>query len=221
VGALDRFRARHGRPVKLVALDFGDQYWGDIGQHRQIHDLYLALRDRGPAGEVARAVAGLDGEFDADGNLLVGETRLGPGVRVRDSVLVDARIDAGEIHGSVLLGTRCGTLLARDAFDLHSTAMALELAPRAGSYKVVTDVAVSVGPGERVATVLLPDGEHLLRVHEDTDLRDRARTYDQPILENPVSFAAAHAAVTAADPAELELRRTRRRQEVAAKLGDG
>jgi len=220
-GALDRFAARHGRPVRMLAMDFGHQYWGDIGQHRQMHDLYMALRDRGPAGEIARELAGLSGEFDADGNLLAGDTRLGPGVRVRDSVLVDARIDAGEVTGSVLVGTRCGTLLAREAFDLYSTAVALSLAPRAGSYKVVSDVAVAAEPGERVTTVFLPGGEELLRVHEDTDLRDRQATYEAPILGNPVSFAEAHALVTAADPADLAARRARRRAEVAAKLGDG
>ncbi len=219
VSALDRFAARHGRPVKMVAMDFGDQYWGDIGQHRQMHDLYLALRGHGPAGRIARALAGLEGEFDRHGNLLCGDTVLGPGVTVRDSVLVDARIDAGEIAGSVLLGTRCGTLVAREAFDLESTAVALDLAPRSGSYKVVGEAAVTAGPGERVTTVFLPDGEELLRVHEDTDLRDRAANYDQPILGNRIAFGAAHAAVTAADPADLERRRERRRQEVAAKLG--
>ena len=218
VGALARFAARHGRPVRMVAMDFGDQYWGDIGQHRQMHDLYLALRDRGPDGRIARALAGLTGEFDAHGNLLCGDTVLGPEVTVRDSVLVDARVDRGEVTGSVLLGTRCGTLVAREAFDLESTAATLDLAPRAGAYKVIGEDPVSAGPGERVTTVFLPGGEALLRVHEDTDLRDRAANYDRPILGNAVSFAAAHAAVTAADPADLELRRARRRAEVSGSL---
>jgi hypothetical protein len=33
-------------------------------------------------------------------------------------------------------------------------------------------------------------------VHEDTNLRDQAATYDVPILGNPLSFQQAHAAMT-------------------------
>jgi hypothetical protein len=35
-------------------------------------------------------------------------------------------------------------------------------------------------------------GTHLMRVHEHTNLRDTAATYDVPIFGNPVSFKEAH-----------------------------
>jgi hypothetical protein len=219
-GVLDAVEADRGRPVRLMAVDFGDQYWGDVGQHRQMHDLYMALLDRGPDGRIARALAGLPERWDRSGNLVAGDTTLGPGVRVRRSVLIDVQVDAGEIEGSVLLGTRCGTLHAREAFDVGSVVTALTLAPRAGSYRLVSDEPVSVGEGERATTVFLPDGDHHLRVAEDTDLRDRANTYDVPILGNPLSFREAHERVVAADPAEIERRRGQRSAEVLSRRSE-
>ena len=41
------------RPVKITALDFQDQYWGDIGQHPQIYDFYMGLNEPGPKGDNA------------------------------------------------------------------------------------------------------------------------------------------------------------------------
>jgi hypothetical protein len=47
---LERFEAKHGRRPKFVVLDFVDQYWGDVGQHRQIYDFYMALAARSAEG---------------------------------------------------------------------------------------------------------------------------------------------------------------------------
>ena len=41
----------------MVALDFQDQYWGDIGQHLQIYDFYMALNEPGPKAEILRTLA--------------------------------------------------------------------------------------------------------------------------------------------------------------------
>lgn len=213
-GVLERFEGRWGRKVRMVAMDFGDQYWGDIGQHRQMYALYSALRARGPQGEIARALAGLPETRDERGNILAGDTVLGPDVRVRDSVLIDVHLRAGDVDQSVLVGTRCHQLHAARAFDVLSTARDLRLAPRSGSYKVVESEAVELAEGQRATTVFLPEGSALMRVHEDTDLRDRATNYDRPILGNPLSFRDTHRRVLEADPAELEARRARARAAI-------
>ena len=202
----------------MMALDFGDQYWGDIGQHRQMYELYMALRDPGPAGRIARALAGLCEGFDAQGNVIAGNTRLGPGVKVRGSVLIDAVIDSGEVVDSVLIGTRCGQLRAREAFDIRSTVPAMELGRRAGAYKVVADTPVTAAASERIATVFLPDQALLMRVGEGTDLRDKATSYDVPISGNPMAFGRAHAVVTQADPARLQAVRQAARERVRAQI---
>lgn len=217
--ALERFEARHGRKVRLRAMDFEDQYWGDVGQHAQMFEFYMALRDSGAAGRIARGLAGLSQcAPDEHGNLLVGSTRLGPGVRVKDSVLIDVEVESGSIERSVLVGTRAGSLRAKDAFDVESTVTDLTLEPRAGSYKLVSGEPLVAGSGERLTTVLFPDSDLLLRVCEDTGLRDRARNYDAPILGNALSFREAHCRVSAADPHAIEERRGLRRRAIAEQL---
>jgi len=214
VRALARFEADNGRPIRIVAMDFGDQYWGDIGQHAKMYEFYMALRDPGGRGRIARALAGIEVAADGNGNLLVGDTRLGAGVWASDSVFVDAQIDEGKITGSVMIGTRCGRVLANEAFDVGSVATELRLGARGGSYKVVADHPVDVCAGQRCTTVFLPSGAVLLRADETTDLRDRASTYDVPILGNPIAFAEAHATVLAVDPVALERDRRTRQADV-------
>ena len=216
--ALDAFEAQHGRKLAMRVLDFGDQYWGDIGQHRQMYELYTALRAPGARGQIARALAGVKGELDERGNLLLGDTQLGDSVKVEGSVLVDAKILRGNVRESVLIGTQCGLIEAQQAFDVQSTASELHLAERAGAYKVVAGEAVRAAAGERLTTVFLPSGAHLLRVREDTDLRDRATFYDAAILDNSLSFAEAHDQAVAADPQATEQRRERERERVCRLL---
>ena len=218
VGALATFEKRHGRSVKFMAMDFGDQYWGDIGQHRSMASFFGALREDSAGGTIARALAGVPELPDADGNRCVGDTVLGPGVQATGSVLIDVAIADGEIHDSVLLGTRASTVRARNAFDVGSTVTDLELGTRAGAYKVVSDVAVAVPDGERCTTVFLPEGPVMMRVHEDTDLRDKPNTYAVPWGENALSFEAAHAKAMAGDPGALREARIRAQQSVAQNL---
>lgn len=217
--AVERHEAAVGRRVRIEAMDFGDQYWGDIGQHRQMFALYASLAAPSAEGRIVRALAGVPEAADEAGNRIVGEVRLGPGVEVRNSVLIDVVIEDGRVEDSVLIGTRAGRVAATGAFDLLSTAASLDLAARAGTYKVVSAEPVIAGPGERLTTVFLPEGEVLLRVHEDTPLRDRASTYDVPILGNPMSFAEAHERASASDPDETEARREAARADVDRAAG--
>jgi hypothetical protein len=213
-GVLDRFEARQGRRLKMVAVDFGAQYWGDIGHHRMIYDYYMSLNATGATGEVARAAAGLAETRDADGNLIAGTSRLG-GVRVRNSVVIDCDLRGpGDVTDSVLIGTRAGKIHACRAFDVKSAVGDLNLSPRSGTYRVVTAGSIRLAEGERVTTAFLSEDGMLLRVFEDTDLRDRAANYDVPILGNPISFSEAHAAALQADPEEVARRRARAERRV-------
>jgi phosphomannomutase len=199
-GVLDRLRRaiesleqRQMRKLKMVALDFEDQYWGDIGQHAKIYEFYMALNHPGPAGDIARSIANLPGNRDENGNLLV-NAELGLAVNVHNSVVINATISgAGLVENSVLIGTRAKRIHARDAFDVLSTVTDLTLDPRSGAYKVVAAAAVHVHPGQRLTTLFLPAlGPQHFVVNEDTDLRDKTRTYAVPILGNPLSFQQAH-----------------------------
>lgn len=218
VGALETFAQRHGRPVKFMAMDFGDQYWGDIGQHRSMASFFGALREDSAGGTIARALAGVPELPDAQGNRRVGKTVLGPNVQAHGSVLIDAHIGDGEIRDSVLLGTHAGTVQAHDAFDVGSTLPELRLEPGAGGYKIVSAAPVTIPAGERCTTVFLPEGPVMMRVHEDTDLRDKPKTYAVPWGDNPLSFETAHAKAMAGDPGALRDARIRAQEAVAQNL---
>ena len=215
---LERFEAKHGRRPKFVVLDFVDQYWGDVGQHRQIYDFYMALAARSAEGSIARALAGLGERRDRQGNVLAGNTQLGDDVQVENSVLIECEIQTGHIKDSVLIGTRARVVRADRAFDVESVVDELVLAARAGSYQVVSPEPVAVAAGERVTTLFLPTGEvHLMRVQEDTDLRDKAVTYDVPILGNSLSFREAHERMSSGEAEQLLERRGKAIEGVLAR----
>jgi hypothetical protein len=216
INVLDRFEVQHGRKARFVVMDFGDQYWGDVGQHQQIYEFYMALAERSARGAIARALAGIGERRDRQGNLLAGDTSIGE-AHVQNSVLIDCQIDDGIVIDSVLIGTRAHRIAADRGFDVESTVRELTLGARAGSYRVVSAEPITASEGERVTTVFLPDGtQALLRAHEATDLRDRQNHYEQPILGNSLSFRAAHEQMSRMEADELERRRT---EAQAAVLG--
>jgi hypothetical protein len=183
-----------GRPVKIMALDFQDQYWGDIGQHPQIYDFYMDLNDPGTKGAILRALADIPDQRDENGNIIVGDSCISQNITAKNSVLINVTLTGhGHIENSVLIGTRAKNIDMENGFDVLSTATSLHVSPRGGAYRVVSDVPVTVAAGERVTTLFMPThGTHLMRVHEHTNLRDTATTYDVAIFGNPVSFKEAH-----------------------------
>src|SRR5438270_442839 len=75
IGALER-------PLHMVALDFQDQYWGDIGQHPQIYDFYMGLNEPGHKGDILRALANIPDQRDEHGNIIVGDSYISQNITV-------------------------------------------------------------------------------------------------------------------------------------------
>ena len=212
IGTLDR-------PLKKVALDFQDQYWGDIGQHLQIYDFYMALNEPGPKAEILRTLADILDQRDENGNIIVGDSYISQNITVKNSVLINVTLTGqGRIENSVLIGTRAGNINMENSFDVLSTAISLHVSARGGTYKVVSDVPVSVAEEERVTTLFMPThGIHLMRVRENTNLRDTATTYDVPILGNSVSFKGAHEDMGRITAEELEQVRGSKQSDILAR----
>jgi len=117
-----------------------------------------------------------------------------------------------------LIGTRAGNINMENSFDVLSTAISLHVSARGGTYKVVSDVPVSVAEEERVTTLFMPThGIHLMRVRENTNLRDTATTYDVPILGNSVSFKGAHEDMGRITAEELEQVRGSKQSDILAR----
>jgi len=191
--AIRSLEQRQRRALRMVAMNFEDQYWGDIGQHSRIYEFYLALNQSGPAGDIARAIAGISSVRDGNGNIVV-NSEVSSGIKARNSVLINCRLTGtGSVEGSVLIGTRARNLRVAHGFDVLSTVSDLSIEPRGGTYKVVSAVGVVAAARERLTTLFLPGhGPCLFRVGENSDLKDKKATYSVPIAGNPLSFQQAH-----------------------------
>jgi hypothetical protein len=207
--AIGHLEDREGRKLKMVAMDFGDQYWGDIGQHSKMYEFYMALNQDGPSGDIARAIAGLPGRRDARGNLIVNSV-IAQEVRVSNSVLINTTLSGrGVVERSVLIGTCAANVEVHEGFDVMSTVVDLRIEPRGGTYKVVSSAPVQASAGERVTTLFLSAfGPKIFRVKEETDLKNKAANYSKPILGNALSFQQAHVEMGTLEPEALESRRS-------------
>ena len=216
-------------PLKMVAMDFGEPYWGDIGQHPKIEEFYQSLKSPGSDGQIARKIGGLPDARDANGNIIVNST-ISPRVTVRNSVLINAQLfGSGVVQDSVLIGTRTGDIEARQATDVLSTAVSLRLRSGSVTYKVVSDQPIEAGEGERVTTLFLPeplpDGRSQIhmRFNVGTDPEHpadpaTAQNYREPILGNPISSADAHQRMSRQPLVALEKARGAAERAVAQAL---
>jgi len=212
--ALQRFAAVNHRPVRIVAMDFQAQYWGDIGQHAKIHEFYTDLLRDSDNGRIARAMAGLAERF-AGGSSIVVNSEVSADIVVKNSVIIDARLTgSGTVEDSVLIGTVAHELAAHNAFDVQSTAPELCLADRAGAYKVVSTGPVHLAAGQRATTLFLPDSDgEVFRVHETADLKGKNGSYTIPVGGNSLSFESAHRVMSQVDARELNQLRENKRRE--------
>ncbi len=192
--AVVRFKQEYQRPVKMAAMDFGDQYWGDIGQHKKIYAFYTALNAAGADGEIARAIAGISGRPDGNGNIIFGNCHISPNVKVMNSVLVNAVVTgSGAVESSVLIGTQTHDINVKKGFDFCSITPRLYIEERGGTYKCVWEKPVYACKNERLTVLFMPAcGARILKVMEGTDLRDKERNYNVPVFGNTVSFKNAH-----------------------------
>lgn len=210
-----QFEQAHKRKPKIMAMDFQKPYWGDIGQHKKIHDFYMALNAPGAKGDIARALANIPSQRDKNNNILAGQTHISPQVKVQNSVLVNARISGtGLVKDSVLIGTHAHNVQVRHGFDVLSTAKDLVIGPGGGAYQVVSSRPVQVAQEERITTLFLPDnGPQIFRVKENTDLKDKNKNYAVPIMGNPLSFQEAHIKMGKISIEDLTSKRQQARQQ--------
>ncbi|MFC1480055.1 hypothetical protein ACFL5Y_01250 [Candidatus Omnitrophota bacterium] len=203
------FNQRHGREIKLKTFDLGsDVYWADIGQHSAMREKFLALADRGTKGAIARKIANIPGTRDKSGNIIV-NSEISPDVTVRNSVIVNSKITgSGVIEGSVIMDSTLNDVEATGAFAVRS------VRPGRTVMKMQSGIYESLGAGEivleegmRHVTVLTSKGPVHMKVLEDTNLRDKARTYNRPIFDNDISFEEAYNEMFGVSMDELEKRR--------------
>jgi phosphomannomutase len=212
------FLEKYNRPLNLKTLDLGaDVFWADIGQHSAMREKYLAINDRGPKGIIARKLEGITGQRDENGNILVNST-VAPGANIRNSVIINSQIGPqARIDGAVVKDSTLNNIvMEKGTFAVSSYRTGKTVLRRESgifeSYGSSLDELTLVEHG-RHGTLLTRQGPVDLKVHEKTNLRDKAITYDVPLVDemhginNPVSFDEAYNEMFGVSMEELERRR--------------
>ena len=202
------FLERRGRELNLKVFDLGENvYWADIGQHKAMRTKFMALNDDGPEGVIAKQIEGIGAvKRDANGNILINST-IAPGVNVRNAVIINSElIGEGDVVGGVVKDSTLHNPAIDHAFCVSSTRANVTLKPQSGIYKSIGAEPLTLEEGMRHGTLLTSEGPVGMKVHEDTNLRDKDSTYNVPILDNTMSFAAAYDEMLGVSVDELERR---------------
>lgn len=198
-----RIEAERGHPLRIAVIDLGEAlYWGDIGQARKARDVYAILTAPGPEGAFARSLAGITDGPDRHGNWTAGDVQIPDDGRVRDSVILDSRVEgsAVEIEGAVVARSQLGdAVLAPGSVSVDARATSLILEAGAFAYASVA-VGGAVGgflrvPAQFVHTSIPADPRDPAGGLESwfADLRvdlGAEAHYAQPRWGNPTSLAA-------------------------------
>ncbi len=183
-----RFRAAHGRSVRVGVVDLGNTLWVDFGNHAALCDHWNALRAADGHARVLRALYDLPEARDARGNIVARGT-IEDGADVRDSVVVDAVVPRGSvIRGGIVIGASCGRIeMPRGGAVVESRLDTLVTeGPNAVSFRSLGD-SLTLEDGEKHTTLALPD--RVIQLSGSESIRDYSgANYSEPVLGNPVSF---------------------------------
>jgi hypothetical protein len=181
-----------GRPLRVVAYDFGHPLWVDFGLHVPARRALLALVGEPDEAAVARRLFGVS-HPDSEGNTILRST-VAADARITNSVIIDSAIGAGSVvNRAVIVGSQVERLeLPHGGAVLFSHAAAVH---GGGSNAIVfgwRGETLQIAEGDRVALVASPNGSVEMRSNESL-AQYAGPTFDLPVLGNPVSFAQAAA----------------------------
>lgn len=208
----DVFKEKKGRDLRMKVIDLGEGiFWADIGQHKAMREKYLALADDGPTGTVTREIERVPHVRDNNGNIIV-DSHIGPGVDIKDSVVIGSTVNSGKIRKSVIKESVLGEVDMNGAFAvLCYRAGRTVLKTGSGIYRSLGKAAETLvlDKGMRHGTFVSHAGHFDMKVSENTDLRDRKKNYETPVFGNKLSFRDAYEMMAGVSERELEeLRRS-------------
>ena len=203
------FKKKYARNLNLKIFDLGENtYWVDIGQHRAMRRKFLWLKDKGTKGVIARKIACIPEARASGGNIIV-NSEVAPGIKVENSVIVNSRVTgAGRVTESVIIDSEISAPDMEEAFAVRSVRRGKTvLKQNSGLYESLGMEDLVLEKGTRHVSVLLSDGKIDMMVSEDTDLRDKEKTYNVPIFGNGISFKDAYDRMFGTSKEEIEKRR--------------
>jgi hypothetical protein len=200
-----RTESRLGRPLRLAVLDFGECFWVDMGLHQQLRRALERLTQPDATGEVTRALFGITRQPDANGNIVV-NSQIASGADIQGSIVIDSEIrDAGSvIHDGIVVGGRHGSVsMPAGGIALFCASETLSFdGPSALALRSVGET-ISLPAGGRHTVLYGPGGPVAMAGNESVTSYD-GPNYDDPILGNALSYAAAAKLMDGVGPAETD-----------------
>ncbi len=194
-----------GRPPRVGYLEFGEALWIDLGLHSTLRKSLEALIEDSAYGEAVRAFFGVPHERDKHGNIVV-NSDIAPDARVRNSLVMDSTILAGDVADGIIVGSRHGELIMpAGGASLFSTGrkFVFEGARGVTFRSVAADLAIP--EGGRHTTFFAAETPLAFCTNEYVLKYDEVE-YGSPILGNPMSFEAAAELAASVDPWLIESR---------------
>ncbi len=210
-----RLEDRNGRRFAVQALDFGDVFWTDFGQHLALRHNLQVLLEASDRGTLTRELFNLPHERDAKGNTIV-NSKIHSEARIHDSLIVDSEIRSGNSHinrGIVVDSTHCTVQMPQGGVSLFCTTRDLVFhGPNAIAFNSIAP-AISLSEGGRHATVVSRDGIYQLYSSEAIT-NYKGENYSGAILNNEISFAEANKRIAGIDQTTLDALRLKAREAV-------
>jgi hypothetical protein len=186
-------------------LDFGECFWVDMGLHQQLRRALERLTAQDANGDVTRALFGITQQPDVDGNIIV-NSQIASGADIRGSVIIDSEIRDGSsvIHDGIVVGGRHGRVsMAAGGIALFCASNTLTFdGPAALALRSVGE-AVRLPAGGRHTVLYSPNGPVTMVGNESVTSYD-GPSYDDPILDNGLSYAEAARLMDGVGPAETD-----------------
>jgi hypothetical protein len=214
-----RVEDRNGRRFTVKALDFGDVFWTDFGQHLALRQNLHILLEESDRGKLTRELFNLPHERDAKGNTIV-NSKIHPEARIHDSLIVDSEIRASDSHinGGIVVGsTHYTAQMPQGGVSLFCTTRDLVFqGPNAIAFNSIAP-SVSLSEGGRHATIMTRDGIYQLYSSEAIT-NYKGENYSGAILNNEISFAEANKRIDGIDQATLDELRKKAQAAVIEKF---
>lgn len=203
------FKNTYGRNLNLKVFDLGENtYWVDIGQHKAMREKFLSLAGQDEKGVISRKISRIPEKRDENGNIII-NSQISSEVRVSDSTIINSIVKGrGVIKLSVILDTELYDPDVREAFAVRSKRLGRTiLKENSGIYESLGKEPLTLEKGMRHVSVLTASRKLDMRVSEETNLRDKEKTYNVPIFGNDISFKNAYDKMFGTSKEEIEKRR--------------
>jgi hypothetical protein len=196
---------KKGRQFSIKALDYGDVFWTDFGQHIAFRKTLCSILSPTDQGNLTRDLFSLPQARDARGNTIL-NSEIHPDADIRNSVILNSKIASGssQVDGGIIIGCNHDrVIMPQGGVSLFSTTQeSYFVGPNAISFCSIVN-SLHLPEGGRHSTLILPGKIYQLVANESV-LDYKGESFENPILDNPISFGEASRLINAIDLETVE-----------------